>query len=503
MAESPTETGAAEPLQLLTNDAATAIDRAAIASGIPGFQLMQNAGRAVVAEITGRYPPGRCLVLCGPGNNGGDGFVIASGLDEAGWKVRAAFESAWARAEGDAATARAGWHGAECRLEEADIDGHDLVVDALFGSGLTRDLDGIVLSVLRAVERSGTPLVAIDVPSGVDGSSGALRGYAPMADLTVTFNRLKLGHVLMPGRAHAGTIVCRDIGIPSRFVDERGPYPLLNAPPCWVDRLPPMRLEESKYDRGHLLVMGGPPSMTGASVLAATAAQATGAGLVTVLCDETALSAYAAKLIAVMTRVIRSPDTLETALADRRVRALVAGPGMGINPFTRGALERMLRTGKPMVLDADAITIIAAERERLVPLLHEGCVLTPHEGEFARLLDCPGSKLDRCAEAARRLQATVVLKGADTVIASPAGQVLINNNAPARLATAGSGDVLAGLIGGLLARGMPPLEAAGCGVWIHGHSATRQGPIASAADLIPAVPAIVEQLRPSAGNAAP
>ena len=453
---------------------------------------MENAGRAVVREIAWRFPPSRCLVLCGPGNNGGDGYVIARRLRDAGWTVHVATEPEWKCANGDATIARARWDGPCGRLLEAPIASSDLVVDALFGSGLKRDLGGSARSILRKIQLAQVPIVSVDIPSGIDGSTGAIRGWAPTVDLTVTFTRLKLGHALMPGRQHCGNIICCNIGISNHCIDKYGPHPELNSPIRWLDHLPRLCARDSKYDRGHLLALGGPASMTGASVLAATTAQAAGAGLVTMLCDDAARSTYAGHFLSVMTRIVRSADDLGQLLKDRRVTALLAGPGMGINPRTASMLEQMLRTGIPIVLDADAITIAANHRERFLPLLHDGCVLTPHEGEFDRLDNRSGPRLERCRLLASELKSVVILKGADTVIASREGRIGVNTTGPASLATAGSGDVLAGLVGGLLARGMPPFEAAGCAVWSHAHAALQAQPLASAADLPATIPGILD-----------
>ncbi|MCB2055474.1 MAG: NAD(P)H-hydrate dehydratase [Geminicoccaceae bacterium] len=478
---------------LLSNAHAASIDAAVIEAGTPGTVLMEHAGRAVTREITRRFAPGRCIVLCGPGNNGGDGWVVARRLHSAGWPAVCATDPSWSPT-GDAGAARRRYDGPVVDLHAVRPQEFDLAIDALFGAGLTRPLDEPVTGALRALESAGTPIVAVDVPSGVDGTNGDVLGFAPHAALTITFGSLKIAHALAPARAYCGDVVCRAIGIARRHYDALQDCPLHDQPAIWLDAWPEDRAQDNKYDRGHVVVLGGPTSMTGAACMAARAAEHAGAGLVTIACDAASLPIYAAKLSSIMTHPLDTAEARDVFLADRRIAAFVVGPGAGVTAHTADALAAMLKTRKPIVVDADALTVIAQDRERLMPLLHDACVLTPHEGEFARVFAQEGTRLDRARRAAAEAACVLVLKGGDTLITAADGRLLINTSAPSTLAKAGTGDVLAGTIGGLLARGMPSLEAAGAGVWLHAASARHRGTLASATDLLPGLRKIAQAL---------
>ncbi|HME40984.1 MAG TPA: NAD(P)H-hydrate dehydratase [Steroidobacteraceae bacterium] len=470
----------------------TAADRAAIAAGTPGSQLMQNAGDSVVREITRRWSPRPVAVLCGPGNNGGDGFVVAIALAQAGWPVRIALLGDRQELRGDARLHAMRWSGAIAAVTPAAIDGAALVVDALFGSGLSRPLQGPVVDTLMAVTRRGLPLVAIDVPSGVMGDSGENVGAAPAA-CTVTFARKKPGHVLLPGRDLCGEIVVADIGIPPAVFDSLAVDAWENHPDLWRADLPRATSAGNKYTRGHALLCGGYP-MTGAARMAARAAARIGAGLTTIAVPEIAFPLYASALTSIMVRPLSEPGDLTRLLSDARYTAFLIGPGAGVDDATREAALQVLRTARPVLLDADAITVFASKAADLARAIRGPCVMTPHDGEFARLFSVAGGKLDRARAAARQCGAVIVLKGADTVVASPDGRAVVNTNAPASLATAGSGDVLGGLILGLLAQGMDAFLAAAAGVWMHGAAAAAFGPGLLAEDLPDLVPAVLRQL---------
>ncbi|MEZ5845518.1 MAG: NAD(P)H-hydrate dehydratase [Geminicoccaceae bacterium] len=482
---------------LLTNEMAAAIDRATIEGGIPGIELMENAGRGIVRELLRRHCPRRCVVLCGPGNNGGDGYVVARRLAEIGIAVETAAIAPRERLANDAALASRAWTGPHRGIDEIAIRAEDIVIDALFGSGLTRAFDGKGADALKRAQAAGATIVSVDVPSGVNGSTGAVHGWAPTADLTVTFNRLKLGHALQPGRSHCGDIACVDIGIPEERQCHDGSLPRINHPSFWRGLLPGSRAVHHKYDRGQLAVLGGPAGMTGASILAAQAGEAAGAGLTTLLCDPAAAGIYASHLVTVMVRSLDTPEILSGFLQDRRIRATVAGPGMGLLPASADKLETVLGLGLPGVFDADALTMFAAERDRFFPLLYPACILTPHEGEMARLAPGSGPKPMRALALARQAGCVVLLKGSDTIIAAPDGRVLVNVNAPATLARAGSGDTLAGLIGGLLAGSMPGFEAAAAAAWLHAETALKAGPFPSVSALAQEIPSVLAEVRRS------
>jgi len=469
-------------------------DRLTIAGGVAGSVLMENAGRAVADAISRRWSPRPVTVLCGPGNNGGDGFVAARILKERGWMVRLALFGDRAVLKGDAAAAASRWTGKADALSISALDGADLVVDALFGAGLARPIDGIAAKVIGALGKRGLPIVAVDVPSGIDGGSGEVRGTAPLAALTVTFFRRKPGHLLLPGRLHCGETIVAPIGIDASALDPIAPDTAVNQPSWWIGAYPWPDAGGHKYSRGHALVSGG-AVMTGAARLAARAAARVGAGLVTVAAAEPAFPIYAAALTGVIVQPITGLDDFAVLLADNRRNAALIGPGAGLGPETRDKALKILAAGKHAVLDADALTVFSERPASLFSAIRGPCVLTPHEGEFARLFDASGSKLERARRAAAASHAVIVLKGPDTVIAAPDGRAAINENAPPELATAGSGDVLAGIVLGLLAQGMPPFEAAAAAVWLHGQAARRFGAGLIAEDLIDALPPVLAGLK--------
>jgi NAD(P)H-hydrate epimerase len=414
-------------------------------------------------------------------------------LAERGWPVRLALLGAVAALRGDAAQAAARWDGAVEPLEPGALDGADLVVDGIFGAGLVRPVEGAARGVIEMIEARRLPVLAIDVPSGVDGDSGEVRGIAPRAAATVTFFRKKPGHLLLPGRAYCGETVLIQIGIPDAVLGRVPPDTVVNDPVWWLGALPRPGLESHKYVRGHALVAGG-PVMTGAARLAARAAARLGAGLVTVATPVSAFPIYAAALTGVIVHPVAGLDDFRAFLADERRNAGLIGPGAGVDAETRGKALAIVEAGKATVLDADALTAFSQDPDTLFAAIRSPCVMTPHEGEFARLFGTAGSKLERARRAARQSGAVILLKGADTVVAAPDGRAAINANAPPYLATAGSGDVLAGTVLGLLAQGMEPFVAAAAAVWIHGAAASHIGPGLIAEDLVEALPVVLHDL---------
>jgi len=487
-------TGDARPIQtaLLSVAQMTEADRAAIRAGTPGSSLMQNAGNAVVREITRRWPPRPVTVLCGPGNNGGDGFVVAVSLAKAGWPVRVALLGTRENLRGDARIHAERWTGGIESVTPGVIEGAALVVDALFGSGLRRGLEPQIAATLAAVTERGLPLVAVDVPSGLMGDTGESVGAAP-ATCTVTFVRKKPGHVLLPGRELCGDVVVADIGIPSAVLESLRVDTWENDPALWRAEMPRAKSSGNKYTRGHALLCGGYP-MTGAARMAARAAARIGAGLTTIAVPDIAFSLYAAALTSIMVQPLEQAGDLARLLSDSRYTAFLIGPGAGVNDATRDTAIELLQTARPVLLDADAISVFASRGADLTQAIRGPCVMTPHDGEFARVFAPQGDKLSRARTAARQSGAVIVLKGADTVIAAPDGRAFINSNAPASLATAGSGDVLGGLILGLLAQGMDAFPAAAAGVWVHGAAAADFGPGLLAEDLPDLVPAVLRRL---------
>jgi NAD(P)H-hydrate epimerase len=453
---------------------------------------MENAGAAVAHAILARHKPGPVTILCGPGNNGGDGFVAARHLAEAGWPVRLALLGARDHLKGEARYHAAQWRGDVSPLAPAALDGAALIVDAIFGAGLSRALSGPTAETLAAAAQTGAPIVAIDIPSGIMGDTGESLG-AVAAALTVTYFRKTPGHLLLPGRPLCGEIVVANIGTPDSVLDTISPDTFENAPSLWLPQFPHRTDAGNKYTSGHALISGGYP-MTGAARMAARAAARAGAGLTTIAVPQAALPVYATALTSIMVHPLAAPADLAYLLADHRVTAFLIGPGAGISEETRSRALAMLATTRATLLDADAITSFQANPAALFSAISGPCVMTPHEGEFKRVFDPKGDKLLRTRAAARLSGAVIVLKGADTVIAAPDGNAIINANAPPTLATAGAGDVLSGIILGLLAQNMPPFLAAAAGVWLHGAAAAAFGPGLLAEDLPDLLPGVLREL---------
>lgn len=511
--------GSPPELVLLTSSEMAEVDRRAVISGVPSLTLMENAGRAVADAAARMVPAGTPIaVLCGPGNNGGDGFVAARLLSERGHEVRVACLVPISDLQGDAAVMAGRWSGATLSLLDrtamvAEVDRAGLVIDAIFGAGFNRRLPEPVEYLLGHLSSRGARVLAIDVPSGVDGNTGTIRTVTAGAERTVTFFRAKPGHYLMPARPCIGELDVVDIGIPPSVLDAIAPLTFLNrprlgTPPHGLWHLPQPSVDGHKYSRGHAVIVSGPAHATGAARLAARGALRVGAGLVTVASPIEAVAINAAHLTAIMVAPFDGPRGLGAILSDARRNAVLIGPAAGVGLATRLLAQVVLEFEAAVVLDADALTSFTLDHDddpepvagHLFTLIGENpsrpVVMTPHEGEFARLFpDLAGPKLDRARAAAAQSGAIVVLKGPDTIIAHPDGQAAINANAPPWLATAGSGDVLAGFITGLLAQGMPPFEAACAAVWLHGACANRFGPGLIAEDLAEMLPHVLQSLQ--------
>jgi hydroxyethylthiazole kinase-like uncharacterized protein yjeF len=455
---------------LLTPTEMAAADKAAANHGHAGPALMEAAGRAVARAIKHHIGRARVLVLAGPGNNGGDGYIAARLLAQDGWPVRVA-ALAPPRTGSDAAGAARLWHGPTIPFTPEEAAQADVVVDAVFGAGLTRPVSGLVAETLKAARR----IVAVDVPSGLDGATGLTLGYAPSAELTVTFFRLKPGHLLFPGRGLCGHVELAEIGIPDSVLDAISPTTFANLPALW--RLPTLTAGSHKYTRGHVTVVGG-ASMTGAARLAAEATRRAGAGMVTIAARGAA-SAYRSGEPGLLV----SEASIAALLQDERREVWVCGPGLGPEE-ARAIFPALVAANRTVVGDADVFSAFSGQPDAL----RGAAVLTPHAGEFARVFGSPGTdRLSATREAAARTGAVLLLKGADTIIAAPDGRAAINLSAPPWLATAGAGDVLSGIIAGLLAQGMPAWDAAAAGAYLHGRAATLVGPGLIVEDLLPAL----------------
>jgi ADP-dependent NAD(P)H-hydrate dehydratase / NAD(P)H-hydrate epimerase len=491
-------------IELLSTAEMAEADRLTIAGGVAGLALMERAGRAVADCVAAREPPGsRIVVVAGPGNNGGDGFVAARILAERGYRVRVLLLGGRERLRGDAALAAQRWQGPTEAAAPAALSPADVVIDALFGAGLDRPVEGAPRAMIEAMN-AGPSVYAVDLPSGINGTTGAVMGLAVNAAETVTFFRRKLGHLLLPGRLHCGKIHVTDIGIPAKVLADIKPRTFANAPELWRTMFPVPQAGGHKYLRGHAVVVSGGPSSTGAARLAARGALRAGAGLVTIASPRAALPVNAAASLAVMVHPVDGARELAEFLSDPRRNVVVLGPGGGVGPEMRELVLAALAGPRAVVLDADALTSFAEAPQELFQAIGKdrkaATLLTPHEGEFSRLfrsmenIDKAGSKLERGRGAAEVTGAVVLLKGSDTVIAAPDGRAAVTDNAPPWLATAGSGDVLAGFAAGLLAQGMACFEAAAAAVWLHGEAGTEAGPGLIAEDLPEVLPKVYRRL---------
>ncbi|MFW6412726.1 MAG: NAD(P)H-hydrate dehydratase [Oceanicaulis sp.] len=472
-------------------------DAYAMKTGVSGMTLMEAAGEALARAIVRRWSARKTAVLCGPGNNGGDGWVAARRLAEAGWPVTVFAMKPVGALEGDARIAAERWRGETGRLEDCDPSAFGLVIDALFGAGLSRPLEGEPARLARAC--ANLPVVSADVPSGVHGDRARADGPAFEAELTVTFHRFKPAHLLHPGRAACGEIVLADIGVPDGWDADAKPVAEHNDPDLW--RVPGLSIEAAahKHTRGRLCVLSGAKGASGAARLAAEAGLSGGAGYVTLLCPPDALAEAAASMQAVVTRAFDPDLDFAKILKSHRADCAILGPGAGKDEGIRAKVLSACASEAALVLDADALTVFEDDPDTLFKAAHARCVLTPHAGEFSKLfgglLDESRNKIEAAREAARRSGAVVVLKGPDTVVAAPDGRVRINTHASPRLATAGTGDSLAGLIGAFLAQGADAFDAASAAVWVHGEAGRRMGPGAHAGTLLSLLPGALAHLR--------
>jgi len=491
-------------MEVLTTAEMERADRLSIAAGTPGFALMLSAGQAVAEAAAEFVEEGPILVVAGPGNNGGDGFVAAAELAAQGRDVSVILMCERDALKGDAASAAKGWKSPVLPFNAQAIGRPALIIDALFGAGLSRPVTGEAFDMIEAINATGAPVLAVDLPSGVNGTSAAVMSTAVRATETVTFFRKKPAHLLLPGRLQCGRVRVADIGIDAHVLEEIRPQAFENTPQVWRRSFPVPRIDDHKYARGHALVLSGEMAATGAARMAARASLRAGAGLVTLASPRDALAINATALTAVMVKAVDNPIQFAELFNDKRFNACVIGPGAGVGQRTTQFVHAALSAKRRVVLDADALTSFADAPDHLFESIKTSSdpqvVLTPHEGEFPRLFSDlsnkhPGrSKLERVRAAAERSGAVVLLKGPDTTVASPAGRATIASNAPPWLATAGAGDVLAGIITGLMAQDVPAFEAASIAVWMHGEAAREAGPGLIAEDLPETMPAVFRRL---------
>lgn len=493
------------PFELLTPQQMGEADRLSVTlTGQDSFTLMQSAAKAVADIVLNEYRSHRRIaILCGPGNNGGDGYAAASLLKAHGFDV-VCFSLASPRENSDGKKAFTLWDGITSSIQLFVPDNFDLIIDALYGAGLDRPLDEALEAVIEKIAESDRPVIAVDLPSGVFGRTGAVAGKAIKATKTVTFFRLKPGHVCYPGRAQCGEIRLVNIGIPDAVLNSIKPSYFLNTPHLWEPLWPILDYDTHKYRRGHAVVFSGPQTSTGAARLAAFAAARSGAGLVTVLAPQDALPVHEMHLTSIMIKKMEDDREILTFLAARKVRSVVLGPAFGALDRAFSIAKAILREGKitTLVLDADALTALAGHGQEMFELIKSSpvnVILTPHEGEFHRVFpDIAGrterTRIEKAKDAAEQSGATIVYKGADTMIASPLGRVAITINGTPYLATAGAGDVLSGIIGGLSAQQMPPFEAACASVWVHAQCARHFGLGMIAEDIVSALPVVLSEI---------
>ena len=482
-------------LAILTCDEVRTAEQRAVEAGISLWALMQKAGQACADVLHAEFPEGRVVVLAGPGNNGGDAFVAAQRLRDLGRNVWLYDLAPTRQRTPEGANALNALTGARQPLEDMRLAADDIVLDGLFGAGLSRPLEGEAAFAAEQVNASGAKVVAIDVPSGINGDTGAITGPAIRADVTVTFCAKKPAHLLQPAASLCGEVIPAEIGF-GRFINDTTHALHENAPALWSNALRWPTATSHKHQRGRLVVVSGGLANTGAARLAAQSGLRTGAGLVTLLCPPGALMVVAASVKAVMTASFASAEDL--VAQTEKSSAIVIGPAAGVTDATRANVEALARAGRSLILDADALTVFAGQAEYLRSILHAPAILTPHTGEFERLfpglLASHSNRIDAVRSAAAQSNAVILLKGADTVIAAPDGRAVINAHATPFLATAGSGDVLAGIIGGLLAQGLAPFDAACAAAWLHGDAGLRAGPGLTAEDLDAALHDALRQL---------
>ncbi len=488
-------------LELLTNDEMTRAEKLAIDGGTSSLVMMENAGNGVAEDVVKRFARGsKVVVLCGPGRNGGDGFVAARRLRERGYHIRLALMGEQGQLPSECQEMARRWDETIETMTPQCVDGAQVIVDAIFGAGLRDEVRDLPAQMISEVSKRNLPVVAVDMPTGIDSTSGQILGTAFKAVSTVSFFRRKTGQVLLPGRLHCGAVTAVDIGIPAAVMKDVGPRAFSNQPDLWLKYFPRMKIDGHKYDRGHAVIVSGEMERTGAARMAARAAIRIGAGVVSLATTKAAFYINAAQLTSIMVDAFEGPGGLADLLADERIRAVLIGPGAGISDDTQQNVAAVLTSAASVVIDADGLSAFEGNPPALfdqIKFRAAPVIMTPHDGEFARLfpdlLQNP-SKLERARLAAEMSGAVVVLKGPDTVIAAPNGVAGLVENAPPWLATAGSGDVLAGMITGLLAQGMEALDAAMAGVWMHGDVARMVGPGMISEDMSDVVPQVLLEL---------
>lgn len=482
--------------EILTADEMKQADLAAVKSGTPAVDLIRSAAAGLAGAIQRNMPPGRVLFLCGKGNNGADGFAAAEILrDKEGWEVRVACLEKVKDLKGDAAKIAKAFGGTtESLNSNLSVHSTDLVIDAVFGTGFEGDLPPELVILFDKIRSKKIPVIAADIPSGINATTGAIAEGTLKPAMTVVFCRKKIAHVLQPARSFCGKQHIALVSIDDETIAALGTQTFENTPALWLNSFPFPRADMHKYDRGHVVVYGG-NDRTGAACLAAHAAQRSGAGVVSITSSPDAALVYKLYRASIMVDTWQTPDDYKALMRDERKNTLLLGPGAGADERLKDAVIAALEFNKTLVLDADALTVFKDDPKALFDKLSPQHILTPHEGEFARLFgSLEGSKLARARAAAKTANAIIILKGSDTVIAAPDGTAVINTNAPPILAIAGAGDVLAGLVSGFVAQGMPPFMASLAGVWLQAEAAKTHGIGLTAEDIIHQIPQTLKRL---------
>lgn len=485
----------ANAAHLLTAAQSAAIDKNAIESGTSSEAMMEEAGLAAAELITDYIGTpleagGPIIVLCGPGNNGGDGFVLARHLDEWGYPVHVRCLVPAKDLKGDAALSAAKWGGKVSDISTDGFEASAAIIDCLFGTGLNKPIDVDLETVIEAMNGAGAFVLAVDMPSGLSADTGQATGSCVHADATITFNTKKPGQVIAPGRFLCGgneNIHCVKLKVPGKALALEDVETFENNPALWGAKYRFCGPQSHKYNRGHMVVLGGREPTLGASRLASLAGLRAGAGLVTLAAPAETYPIQAAALMDVMVRRFDSAFGFMGILADKRIMSVLIGPGAGLGEKTVELVREVGTKNKALVLDADALTSLVGRLDLIKQIKSDDVVLTPHEGEFARLFPTVKFEDDRISAvrtAAEQAQATIVLKGVSTVVAAPDGRVSIASNAPSWLSVGGTGDVLSGIVCGLIAQGMPAFEAASAAVWIHGEAGMKAGRGMIASDML-------------------
>ncbi len=477
-----------------------AADNCAIASGISADILMEQAGKAVFSAIIENIMPNNTIILCGSGNNGGDGFVIARLLTEAGWPITVASMVPIEEYTGSAKIMAQKYQqtgGKILSFTEAmeKIANYKVVIDAIFGTGLNRNITGIIADLITAVNKGQHYVLSVDIPTGINGNTGQIQAAAIRANHTVTFACKKLGHLLLPGFLHTGKLTVADIGITKEHIAQQNPKYYENNPKLWQHMLPAQSLYDHKYKRGHAAIIAGNIEYSGAGLLASEAAIRSGVGITTIFAPKEALAVYA--IAAKKAAIKRCMTTLKQFITSDKITSWLFGPGAGISAQTAQLALTLLKQQKNTILDADALTSFADNNEELHSNLHPKSVITPHFGEFTRIFPktTSGNKVQLAQNAAKTCNSNVIIKGADTVLATADGKVIINTATTPQLATAGSGDVLAGLITGFAAQNIPIPAAAAIAIFVHSRSAMRAGEQIIADDLLSSITEVIIDLK--------